>query len=75
MLHSFHASQLKPWELFPVEGSDLDLEMEKHSSNDTGEDARSYETEPWLAKYEKRNIIRKIFDKVKLDDEISEVSG
>ncbi len=34
----------------------------KRSSFESGP-SNSYEDEPWVAKYEKRNIIRKVFDR------------
>lgn len=33
------------------------------SSFDTLGSSNSYEDEPWVAKYEKRNLIRKVFDR------------
>lgn len=63
VLHGMHHRHLRPWELF----ADPEDASMKTSSEDflinppvnTG----SYEDEPWVAKYEKRNIVRKIFDR------------
>ena len=38
------------------------MDMGKGSFDSVGS-ANSYENEPWVAKYEKRNIIRKILDR------------
>lgn len=35
----------------------------KNGSFDSLGSSNSYEDEPWIAKYEKRNLIRKIFDR------------
>lgn len=35
----------------------------KKGSFDTMVSSNSYEDEPWVAKYEKRNIVRKVFDR------------
>lgn len=58
-----HHRHLRPWELFGDEGdgsSDYDL---KKDSFDSLGSANSYEDEPWVAKYDKRNLVRKIFDR------------
>lgn len=58
-----HHRHLRPWELFAEdddESSQFDLGK---GSFDTLGSSNSYEDEPWVAKYEKRNIIRKIFDR------------
>ena len=36
---------------------------EKGQSFDSLDSYNSYETEPWVAKYEKRNTVRKVFDR------------
>ena len=38
------------------------VELKKESFDSFGSN-NSYEDEPWIAKYEKRNVIRKIFDR------------
>ncbi|KAF1963015.1 hypothetical protein CC80DRAFT_530889 [Byssothecium circinans] len=65
VLHGMHHRHLRPWELF---SSDDELANfgDKSDSYDTLESSgisNSYEDEPWVARYEKRNIIRKIFDR------------
>lgn len=58
-----HHRHLRPWELF-ADPEDASI---KNSSSDSLIDsspvAKSYEDEPWVARYEKRNVIRKIFDR------------
>ena len=58
-----HHRHLRPWELFCDEddaSSSYDL---KKGSFDSFGTSNSYENEPWIAKYDKRNVIRKIFDR------------
>jgi hypothetical protein len=57
-----HHRHLRPWELFDSEEVSPDYEMKKDSFDSLGSNT-SYESEPWIAKYEKRNVIRKIFDR------------
>jgi len=58
-----HHRHLRPWELF-AEEDDASSEYElKKASSDTFGTNNSYEDEPWIAKYDKRNIIRKVFDR------------
>lgn len=63
VLHGMHHRHLRPWELF-AEDDDASstYEMKKTSFDSFGSN-NSYEDEPWVAKYEKRNIIRKILDR------------
>ena len=63
VLHGMHHRHLRPWELF-ADGDEAssDLAMKKGSFDSLGS-SNSYEEEPWVAKYDKRNIIRKIFDR------------
>src|SRR5436305_14202068 len=58
-----HHRHLRPWELFAEDddASGSDCEMKK--SFDAFDSSNSYEDEPWVAKYEKRNLFRKIFDR------------
>ncbi|KAK5940599.1 hypothetical protein PMZ80_007016 [Knufia obscura] len=63
VLHGMHHRHLRPWELFgsdDTSSSGYDL---KKDSFDTLGSANSFEDEPWVAKYDKRNVIRKIFDR------------
>ena len=58
-----HHRHLRPWELFAEDDSaSSDFNLGKGSFDTLGS-SNSYEDEPWVAKYEKRNIIRKIFDR------------
>ena len=65
VLHGLHHRHLRPWELF------TDAENDKGDSDsynlresvDTVQSTNSYEDAPWVVKYQKRNIIRKIFDR------------
>lgn len=61
VLHGMHHRHLRPWELFQDE-DDQTVEL-KSDSMDSFDTYNSYETEPWLAKYEKRNLVRKVFDR------------
>jgi hypothetical protein len=56
-----HHRHLRPWELFANE-EESDFEMKKDSMESLGSN-KSYENEPWIARYEKRNVIRKVFDR------------
>jgi hypothetical protein len=60
VLHGMHHRHLRPWELFEDPVSEVEL---KNSSFDSFGSTNSYEDEPWVIKYEKRNILRKIFDR------------
>ncbi|EXJ74400.1 uncharacterized protein A1O5_02696 [Cladophialophora psammophila CBS 110553] len=63
VLHGMHHRHLRPWELFDDEDeASCDHGLKKSSFDSLGS-SNSYEDEPWVAKYEKRNIIRKIFDR------------
>ena len=58
-----HHRHLRPWELFVNDdetASNFDL---KKDSFDSFGSTNSFEDEPWIAKYEKRNYIRRIFDR------------
>ncbi|CAD0109323.1 unnamed protein product [Aureobasidium uvarum] len=62
VLHGMHHRHLRPWELF----ADPEDSSEKYSSQDSlvhPPMSGSYEDEPWVAKYAKRNIVRKILDR------------
>ncbi|KAL8848916.1 MAG: hypothetical protein Q9221_006074 [Calogaya cf. arnoldii] len=63
VLHGMHHRHLRPWELFVEDddGSSV-LEMKKDSFDTLGS-SNSYEDQPWAAKYEKRNLVRKVFDR------------
>lgn len=60
VLHGMHHRHVRPWELFTSEDDPEDVGK---SSFDTSGSSNSYEEEPWVIKYQKRNFIRKIFDR------------
>lgn len=63
VLHGMHHRHLRPWELFDVDDSaSSDYDLKKGSFDSLGS-SNSFEDEPWIAKYEKRNVVRKIFDR------------
>lgn len=62
VLHGMHHRHLRPWELFATE-EELNESGMKKDSLDSLASNRSFENEPWVAKYEKRNMIRKVFDR------------
>lgn len=64
VLHGMHHRHVRPWELF--EGEEVELQSEKGNSFDSYSSfgsSNSYEDEPWVVKYQKRNLVRKIFDR------------
>ncbi|KAF2722233.1 hypothetical protein K431DRAFT_245546 [Polychaeton citri CBS 116435] len=65
VLHGMHHRHLRPWELFADETDELSVINEKGISQDSlqSNSTNSYEDEPWVARYKKRNVIRKIFDR------------
>jgi hypothetical protein len=59
-----HHRHLRPWELFGEDhGTTGSTDSEAKKSFDSLGSSNSYEDEPWVAKYEKRNLIRKVFDR------------
>ncbi|KAI0125081.1 hypothetical protein BJ170DRAFT_703253 [Xylariales sp. AK1849] len=59
ILHGLHHRHIRPWELFvedKAEGGNVQSFESFGSTN-------SYEEEPWLVKYEKRNAVGKVFDR------------
>ena len=58
-----HHRHLRPWELFSTDNEDASSYDLKTGSFDSFGSHNSYEDEPWIAKYEKRNLIRKVFDR------------
>ncbi|WPG97622.1 Hypothetical protein R9X50_00040200 [Acrodontium crateriforme] len=63
VLHGMHHRHLRPWELFSDEPERV--VDEKNTSRDSllSSSTNSYEDEPWVARYQKRNIVRKVFDR------------
>lgn len=63
VLHGMHHRHLRPWELFISEDdASSNFDLKKGSFDSLGSN-NSYEDEPWIAKYDRRNIVRKIFDR------------
>ncbi|KAH9875094.1 hypothetical protein J1614_004582 [Plenodomus biglobosus] len=65
VLHGMHHRHLRPWELFASddEPENYDTKLESMDTLGSHGSSNSWEDEPWVAKYEKRNVIRKIFDR------------
>lgn len=74
VLHGLHHRHVRPWELFVDEEVELPEKEEEGAQNydkdacclevfGGGTGANSYEDEPWVVKYQKRNLVRKIFDR------------
>lgn len=59
VLHGMHHRHVRPWELFE---QDDEISAGKRSF-DSFASANSYEDEPWVVRYEKRNVVRKVFDR------------
>lgn len=60
VLHGLHHRHIRPWELFV---DDHDREECYKRSFDSFGSVNSYEEEPWTVKYDKRNVVRKVFDR------------
>lgn len=65
VLHGMHHRHLRPWELFASddEPNDLDMKSDFLESIAFNGSSNSWEDEPWVAKYERRNLVRKVFDR------------
>ncbi|KAF2810316.1 uncharacterized protein BDZ99DRAFT_386866 [Mytilinidion resinicola] len=65
VLHGMHHRHLRPWELFASddEPEGVDMKSDSIESLASANSSNSWENEPWVAKYEKRNLIRKVFDR------------
>lgn len=75
VLHGRHHHHVRPWELFSDEemelggggaegaGSASASEKRSGASFESFGRTNSYEDEPWVVKYEKRNLVRKVFDR------------
>lgn len=66
VLHGMHHRHVRPWELFVDE--EVELRDEKEGGGFKGSfesfgSTNSYEDEPWVVKYQKRNLVRKVFDR------------
>lgn len=60
VLHGMHHRHIRPWELFV--DSERANSLGKRSF-ESFSSSNSYEDEPWIVKYEKRNVVRKVFDR------------
>ncbi|KAK4232246.1 hypothetical protein QBC38DRAFT_352952 [Podospora fimiseda] len=68
VLHGLHHHHVRPWELFVVDENDAELDDIESGERrvrpfDPFGGSNSFETEPWVVRYQKRNVIRKIFDR------------
>ncbi|KAH7399128.1 hypothetical protein DE146DRAFT_613381 [Phaeosphaeria sp. MPI-PUGE-AT-0046c] len=65
VLHGMHHRHLRPWELFTSddEPQGFDAKLDSMESVNSHSSSNSWEDEPWVARYEKRNVVRKIFDR------------
>lgn len=64
VLHGMHHRHVRPWELFTQDAEDGTASAGvSKTSFDSFDSANSYEDEPWVVKYEKRNVVRKVFDR------------
>jgi hypothetical protein len=65
VLHGLHHQHVRPWELF-IQEEDAKLESSNESISRKSLEStsnNSFEDEPWVAKYQKRNVVRQIFDR------------
>lgn len=69
VLHGMHHRHVRPWELFVDEEVLDDMSADGKSTRcskgsfESFGSSNSYEDEPWVIKYEKRNLVRKVFDR------------
>lgn len=71
VLHGLHHRHLRPWELFSdspddvADGSENEKGARSQESllSDGSAGSNSFEDEPWVARYQKRNVVRKVFDR------------
>ncbi|KAK3614936.1 hypothetical protein LTR56_026916 [Elasticomyces elasticus] len=63
VLHGLHHRHLRPWELFSDEPEVTANEKRVSEDTFTSQTTNSFEDEPWVPRYKKRNVIRKIFDR------------
>ncbi|OTB02881.1 hypothetical protein M426DRAFT_264132 [Hypoxylon sp. CI-4A] len=72
VLHGLHHRHVRPWELFespsssPIsDGAELEDQRKESKGNsfDSFGPSNSYEDEPWVVRYDRRNVVRKIFDR------------
>lgn len=63
VLHSLHRRHVRPWEMFVDEEVELREEKEgfgAKESFDSFGSTNSYENEPWVVKYQKQNVVKKV---------------
>lgn len=58
ILHGLHHRNIRPWELFEDNNEELGSD-----DFDSFGNVNSYEEKPWVVKYEKRSLLRKVFDR------------
>lgn len=64
VLHGMHHRHIRPWELFDqTKEMGMDDGHSTKLSFETFASSNSYEDEPWVVKYQKRNVVRKVFDR------------
>lgn len=63
VLHGMHHRHVRPWELFVEGDGEYEEASLKKGSFESFGSSNSYEDEPWIVKYEKRNVVRKVFDR------------
>jgi len=64
VLHGMHHRHLRPWELFADDELDGGPDVKRTSEDSLlSSSTNSFEDEPWIARYGKRNVIRKVFDR------------
>nr|OQO23857.1 hypothetical protein B0A51_08256 [Rachicladosporium sp. CCFEE 5018] len=63
VLHGMHHRHLRPWELFSDDADEMISEKAMSHDSLVSSSTNSFEDEPWIPKYKKRNVIRKIFDR------------
>lgn len=64
VLHGMHHRHIRPWELFD-QAKEMSMD-DGHTTNHSFESfgtSNSYEDEPWVVKYQRRNVVRKVFDR------------
>jgi len=63
VLHGLHHRHVRPWELFADEPNDAFDDKSSSRLSLGSATSNNYEHEPWVARYSKRNVLRKIFDR------------
>ena len=63
VLHGMHHRHLRPWELFSDDSEGTLDEKSMSQESLVSMSANSFEDEPWVARYGKRNVVRKVFDR------------